>query len=147
VIHSHPQSTLPFSTNGPLLDLKSPSATRLTRTRLRSPRSLHPGTILTAPKSKLSSPKLSMVRVMKQPPPETQFVRTRTQESFQGSLESMDSLAESYWDPEDDASHITPATATLARSSEFFFEHVRFLKVQTQPRQVEVVWSTPPPKF
>jgi hypothetical protein len=141
VLHSN----LPFSLQSTLSELKSPSAMRLTRTRLRSPQGLHPGTL--ASKSKAPSPKLSMVKVVKQPPPETQFVRNRTQESFQGSLESMDSLAESYWDPDDDASHMTPAAANLARSSEFFFEHVRFLRVQTQPRQVEVVWSTPPPKF
>lgn len=64
--------------------------------------------------------------------------------SFTGSVESLDSLAESYWDPADEHSELkvnnSPALER-ARSGEFFHEHLRFLKVQTQPRQVEVVWS------
>jgi len=72
-------------------------------------------------------------------PTANQFARNRTVESFQ-SLESIDSLAESYWDPEDDTttSHIM---TNLAPSSAFFNEHVHFLREQTQPRKVEVVWN------
>lgn len=109
----------------------------------------------------------------------TRFVRNRTADSFQGSLESIgkreydvrrstqqrlgiqllthaltqlllhsppDSLAESYWDPEDDASQATPIMTNLFRSSAFFHEHVHFLRDQTQPRKVEVVWNGPAPK-
>lgn len=68
------------------------------------------------------------------------FFRRRTKDSFQGSLESIDSLIESYWDPgEEDGSLATPVAANTAHILE---EHVDFLKVQTQPRSVEVVFET-----
>ena len=70
------------------------------------------------------------------------FLRRRTKDSFQGSLESIDSLIESYWDPEDDASLATPVATNTVQSVDFLEEHVDFLKVQTQPRSVEVVWET-----
>jgi hypothetical protein len=85
--------------------------------------------------------KAKMVTTPKKIPPT--FIRTRTVDSFGGSLESIDSLAESYWDPEDDSSlPQSSPSGEVARSREFFHEHVHFLKVQTQPRQVEVVWTT-----
>jgi hypothetical protein len=68
------------------------------------------------------------------------FGRSRTKDSFQGSLESIDSLLESCWDPEDDASLATPIVTNVARPIDFY-EHVHFLRVQTQPRKVEVVWA------
>jgi hypothetical protein len=144
VIHSPPPSPLPTSLSSPLYNLKSPSAMRLTRTRRQSPRQKKPDPVVSSAVSSPTSPNFSMVRVQKHSQPETKLPRSRTQESFQGSLESIDSLVESYWDPEDDASQMTPVPTNMSRSSEFFFEHVRFLKVQTQPRQVEIVWSTPP---
>ena len=70
------------------------------------------------------------------------FIRRRTRDSFQGSLESIDSLIESYWDPEEDVSLSTPLATNTVRSMDFLEEHVDFLKVQTQPRSVEVVWQT-----
>jgi hypothetical protein len=130
----------------PITELKSPSAMHFYRSRVTSPRTLNSAAAAIMPRSSPVSPNFSMVRVVKQQLQDSKFVRTRTQDSFQGSLESIDSLVESYWDPEDDASHVTPVATNLARSSEFFYEHVRFLRVQTQPRQVEVVWSTPPHK-
>jgi hypothetical protein len=71
------------------------------------------------------------------------FTRNRTKDSFQGSLESIDSLAESHWDPEDDSSQVTPIANNVAQPIDFFSEHVDFLRVQTQPQKVEVVWTTP----
>jgi hypothetical protein len=76
-------------------------------------------------------------------PSASPFTRNRTKDSFQGSLESIDSLAESYWDPEDDSSEVTPIANNVAQPIDFFSEHVDFLRVQTQPRKVEVVWTTP----
>lgn len=70
------------------------------------------------------------------------FMRRRTKDSFQGSLESIDSLIESYWDPEGDASLATPVATNFVQGFDFLEEHVDFLKVQTQPRSVEVVWET-----
>lgn len=65
-----------------------------------------------------------------------------------GSLESMDSLAESYWDPDDDeddtSSQVTPIAANGGHPDDvpdFFAEHVNFLRVQTRPRKVEEIWS------
>jgi hypothetical protein len=68
--------------------------------------------------------------------------RRRTKDSFQGSLESIDSLVESYWDPEEDSSLATPIATNRVESMDFLDEHVHFLRVQTQPRSVEVVWAT-----
>jgi len=70
------------------------------------------------------------------------FVRRRTKDSFQGSLESIDSLVESYWDPEEDASLATPVATNIIQSLDFLEEHVDFLTVQTQPRSVELVWES-----
>ena len=64
-----------------------------------------------------------------------------------GSLESMDSLVESYWDPDDveddTSSQVTPIATNgyFAAAPDFFAEHVHFLRVQTRPHKVEVVWS------
>ena len=66
------------------------------------------------------------------------FVRHRTKDSFQGSLESIDSLVQSYWDPDEDGSLVT---TNGVQTLDFVEEHVDFLKVQTQPRSVEVVWG------
>lgn len=71
------------------------------------------------------------------------FTRRRTKDSFQGSLESIDSLVESYWDPEEDVSLTTPIRSNMIQSMDVPEEHVDFLLVRTQPRSVEVVWETP----
>lgn len=75
----------------------------------------------------------------------------------EGSLESIDSLVESYWDPTDDqddisTSRLTPVASNLERQrhhpgrhahdDKFFFCHVRFMRGQTTPNAVEVVWNT-----
>jgi hypothetical protein len=70
------------------------------------------------------------------------FVRNRTVDSFQGSLESIDSLAESYWDPEDDTSQATAVASNRISPMDFFVEHLGFLSLQTQPRQVEIVYNS-----
>jgi hypothetical protein len=72
------------------------------------------------------------------------FVRNRTdrtKDSFQGSLESLDSLNESYWDPEDETSQATAVASNIAHQKDFFVEHLGFLSVQTRPRQVELVYN------
>ena len=63
-------------------------------------------------------------------------------DSLSGSLESLDSLVESLWDPEDDASNITPLVKNTHKPTDAFFaEHVQFLQIQTQPRKVEEVYN------
>lgn len=64
--------------------------------------------------------------------------------SLAGSLESMDSLVESHWDPDDDASNVTPLVTNIPQPAmdAFFVEHVRFLQVQTQPREVQEVYRS-----
>jgi hypothetical protein len=86
---------------------------------------------------------VSAMRTTGAPPGASPFTRNRTKDSFQGSLESIDSLAESHWDPEDDSSQVTPIANNVAQPIDYFSEHVDFLRVQTQPRKVEVVWKTP----
>jgi hypothetical protein len=73
--------------------------------------------------------------------------RTRnfTVDSFQDSVESMDSLVESYWDPEDDTSQATAVASNTGQGdhqTDFLLEHLNFLSVQTQPREVELVYNT-----
>jgi hypothetical protein len=68
-----------------------------------------------------------------------------------GSLESMDSLVESYWDSDDsDRGELAPDGTPIAGDSvyidfspDIFAEHVHFLRVQTQPHQVEEIMFPP----
>lgn len=94
-------------------------------------------------KAPLAPSYVAAMRTTGAPPGASPFTRNRTKDSFQGSLESIDSLAESHWDPEDDSSQVTPIANNVAQPYDFFSEHVDFLRVQTQPRKVEVVWTTP----
>jgi hypothetical protein len=59
-----------------------------------------------------------------------------------GSLESMDSLVESQWGPDDDSSNVTPVVTNIPQPTldAFFVEHVRFLQIQTQPRKVAEIY-------
>ncbi|KAL7579744.1 hypothetical protein ACA910_021886 [Epithemia clementina (nom. ined.)] len=69
----------------------------------------------------------------------SRFVRNTTQDSKQASLESLDSLAWSYLE---DESFATPRMANIGEPQrDALGEHVHFLRVQTQPRQVELVWK------
>jgi hypothetical protein len=66
-------------------------------------------------------------------------------DSFQDSIESMDSLVESYWDPGDDTSQATAIVSNTGqgnRRPDFLTEHMDFLSSQTQPREVEQVYKT-----
>lgn len=64
-----------------------------------------------------------------------------------GSLESIDSLAESYWDLDEtvevSASHVTPPIVNIRSKmhQQFFAEHIRFLRIQTKPQKVEIIWG------
>ena len=84
----------------------------------------------------------SLAQVTPSPNTELQILKKDTVESVSGSLESMDSIAESYWDPDDEASNLTPLVRNTHNHTDIFFvEHVNFLKVQTQPRRVEQVYT------
>jgi hypothetical protein len=65
------------------------------------------------------------------------------------SLCSMDSLTDSNWGPSWKGS-VAAEEEDLHQSldDDFFNEHVRFLRIQTAPRQVEAIWSPPsgPPR-
>lgn len=71
------------------------------------------------------------------------LVRSRTADSFQGSLESMDSLVESYWDPQEDDDGSEASADNLMESSDFLEEHIDFLRLKTRAKKVKVVWATP----
>jgi hypothetical protein len=76
-----------------------------------------------------------------------------TRKSFSsGSLESMDSLVESYWDSDDsDRGELAPYWTPVAEdggymdfSPDFFAEHVQYLRVRTAtvaPHQIVQIWS------
>lgn len=73
---------------------------------------------------------------------------TRSSSSCQGSIESIDSLEESYWDPSDsDRENDDGDSLSLGISSravetpDFFEEHVAFLRQKTNARSVHVLWS------
>lgn len=67
------------------------------------------------------------------------FRRSNSLNSCQKSIESMDSLLESCWDPEDENSQGTPlASNTGHNQPDYLVEHIGFLSSQTQPREVEV---------
>jgi hypothetical protein len=68
------------------------------------------------------------------------FRRSKRRCSFQSSIESIDSLLESCWDPEDDSSQCTEVVSNSRVQPDFFIEHLDFLSIQTQPRQVQLVY-------
>jgi hypothetical protein len=77
--------------------------------------------------------------------PRYPLTRNTTIDSFQDSIESMDSLVESYWDPDDETSQATAVasnTGQYGQQADFLLEHLNFLSVQTQPREVEVVYDS-----
>lgn len=66
------------------------------------------------------------------------FQRSKTSNSFQDSIESMDSVMDSHWDPDDEDTsqanegHKSPGDAYL-------LEHLNFLSISTQPQEVELM--------
>ncbi|CAB9498635.1 expressed unknown protein [Seminavis robusta] len=75
------------------------------------------------------------------PPSSLKIYQSGKEDSVSGSLESLDSLVSSQWDPEDDASTTTPLVTNISQTTDaFFVEHVKFLQIQTQPRKVEEVY-------
>lgn len=70
------------------------------------------------------------------------MTRSLTVDSFQDSIESMDSVAESNWDPEDETSQSTTPASNTGYKTDFLVEHLGFLSAQTQPREVEIVYRT-----
>ena len=69
------------------------------------------------------------------------FVRKTTQDSKQASLESVDSLAWSYHEEESFATPRVANTGEFPSVDSTLGEHVHFLRMQTQPRKVELVWK------
>lgn len=122
--------------------LVSPISARTSRARSKTtpaplPQASAPPVHATTP----NSPNFSMQIVKKNQ--DATFIRNHTIDSFQGSLESLDSLTESHWDPEDDSRQATNLMRNIANHpSEFFQEHVRFLKGKTHPRDVQLVIDT-----
>jgi hypothetical protein len=69
------------------------------------------------------------------------FQRTTTLNSFQGSIESMDSVMDSHWDPDDNSASQTTARVTNCHGEIYLMEHLNFLSVSTQPQEVELVYD------
>lgn len=72
------------------------------------------------------------------------LTRNRTIDSFQDSIMSMDSLVESYWDPDLDDEMSQTATVLICNKAQddFLKAHINFLSIQTQPREVEIVYDS-----
>jgi hypothetical protein len=68
------------------------------------------------------------------------FQHAPTVGSFQASLESMDSVMDSHWDPNDETSQATERVANF-HGDKFLLEHLNFLSVSTQPQEVELVYD------
>lgn len=71
-----------------------------------------------------------------------QNTRTESIDSLQNSIESMDSVAESYGDLEDEFSETTAPVVTDMEYDEpdFLMEHLGFLTAHTQPRPVHILF-------
>jgi hypothetical protein len=52
----------------------------------------------------------------------------------------MDSVMDSYWDPDDQTSQITERVNNV-QGDVFLIEHLNFLSVSTQPQDVEVMYD------
>ena len=63
--------------------------------------------------------------------------KSRTADSFQGSIESMDSVVDSHWDPDD----ISSLKTEKHKNDAFLMEHLSFLSVSTQPQEVELMYD------
>ena len=74
-------------------------------------------------------------------PPRTRdsypFQRSNTADSFQNSIESMDSVIDSHWDPDDEET--SQATVRHGNGEAYLLEHLNFLSVSTQPQEVELM--------
>lgn len=117
---------------------------RASQCSARQATSVSPRTEPVSPLITESTPSSSQNRIFLTVSTNQKFIRNRTTESYTGSIESLDSLVESYWDPEEDVSLETPvATNSGQQNIDLLNEHVDFLRAQTQPRQVETIWDTP----
>lgn len=96
-----------------------------------------------SPKSSFVSPSELYFNARKQVTPRRSysFDRPRTVDSFQDSIESMDSIMDSYWDPDEETSQATELATNVQRHDEFLLEHLNFLSVQTQPQEVELMYN------
>ena len=65
------------------------------------------------------------------------FQRSKTSDSFQDSIESMDSVMDSHWDPDDDETSQAPERQINGEA--YLLEHLNFLSVSTQPQEVELM--------
>lgn len=69
------------------------------------------------------------------------YTRTQSIDSLPDSIESIDSVAESYGDLEDDISETTASVvADMEYEPDFLLEHLGFLINHTQPRPVQIVY-------
>ena len=65
------------------------------------------------------------------------FQRSKTADSFQDSIESMDSVVDSHWDPDDEDT--SQATERHRNGEAYLLQHLNFLAVSTQPQEVELM--------
>ena len=69
------------------------------------------------------------------------YTRTQSFDSLHDSIESLDSVAESYGDLDDDISEATASVVPdMEYETDFLLEHLGFLTAHTQPRPFQVVY-------
>ena len=68
------------------------------------------------------------------------ITRSLSIDSARESVESMDSVTASYWNPGDETSESTEPASNTGYHADFLVEHLGFLSSQTQPREVEIVY-------
>lgn len=66
------------------------------------------------------------------------FQRSKTADSFQDSIESMDSVMDSHWDPDNEENSQTDQVHEVHEDA-YFLEHLNFLSISTQPQEVELM--------
>ncbi|KAG7346496.1 hypothetical protein IV203_005564 [Nitzschia inconspicua] len=69
------------------------------------------------------------------------FQRASTLDSFQDSIESLDSVMDSHWDPDDNSTSQITARITNCHGDTYLMEHLNFLSVSTQPQEVELMYD------
>jgi hypothetical protein len=69
------------------------------------------------------------------------FQRTFSLDSFQDSIESMDSLTGSNCNPDDNSTSQATARVSNCHGETYLMEHLHFLSVSTQPQEVELMYD------
>lgn len=69
------------------------------------------------------------------------FQRSSTLFSLQNSIESMDSVVDSHWDPDDTSMSQAHTKSIKCHGDSYLMEHLHFLSISTQPQEVDLMYD------